>query len=149
MPWDLVTEKVSDEQLDKIEDLREQFTTLCAKVDWADLFGNEMIYAGRLSPTITNGSPYEGLLIGRAGSAKKAAANVENLKAILDEVAKLIEAESGDQGREPRRSRDRRCEVHDLRAQHPAADHLPGLPEMTWSSCRSLIAPSCRRPSAC
>jgi hypothetical protein len=94
--WDMITEKVSDEQLDKIEELREQFSTLAAKVEWADLFGNEMIYAGRLSPAIANGSPYEGLLIGRLPSAKKAAANTESLKAILAEVAKLVEAESGD-----------------------------------------------------
>ena len=93
--WDLITDKVSDEQLDKIEKTREQFTTLFAKVDWADLFGKEMIYAGRLSGDLTSGTPYEGLLIGRMDSSKKAAANCESLKAILQEVVTLIETESG------------------------------------------------------
>jgi hypothetical protein len=94
--WDLITDKVSDEQLDKIEGLREQFGTLCAKVDWGELFGGEMIYAGRMSPVVANGSPYEGLLIGRLGSGKKAAANCEHLKAILQEIANLVEAEGGE-----------------------------------------------------
>ena len=94
--WDLITDKVSDEQLDKIEDIRDRFTTLCAKVDWGELFGKEMIYAGRMSGMVVNGSPYEGLLIGRLESSKKAAANCESLKAILQEIAKLIETESGE-----------------------------------------------------
>jgi hypothetical protein len=94
--WDLITEKVSDEQLDKIEDMRERLGTLFKKVDWGELFGKEMIYAGRMSGLIENNSPYEGLLIGRLESGKKAAANCENLKAILQEIVKLVEAESGE-----------------------------------------------------
>lgn len=94
--WDLVTEKVPDEELDKIEELREQFGGLCGDVAWGELFSNEMIYAGRLNGLPQNGSPYEGVLIGRMKSKKDAAGNYKALKAILEEIVKLVEAKSGE-----------------------------------------------------
>jgi hypothetical protein len=94
--WELITDQVPDEELDKIENMKEQFSTLCGEVEWGALFGKEMIYAGRFSSGPLTGSPYEGLLIGRLESKKQAAANCTALKAILKEVVELVEAQAGE-----------------------------------------------------
>ncbi len=94
--WELISDRIPDEELDKVEDIKEQFSTLCAKVAWGDLFHAEMIYTARMTPLTGPGSPYEGLLIGRMKGKKQAMENRESLTAILREIAKLVEAEHGE-----------------------------------------------------
>lgn len=94
--WDLLTEDVADEDLDKIDELHERFSALAEKVDWADLFGKEMIYTARMSESLESGSPYEGLLMGKMGSKKDAVKNVAAIKDILKELVTLIEEEAGE-----------------------------------------------------
>jgi hypothetical protein len=95
--WELISDRIPDEELDKVEDIKEQFSTVCGKVAWGELFSTEMIYTARLVPLTGPGSPYEGLVIGRMKSQKLAAENCESLKAILQEIAKLVEAEQGEE----------------------------------------------------
>jgi len=94
--WELISDKIPDEEIDKVEDIKEQFSKVCGKVEWGELFNTEMIYTARLVPLTGPGSPYEGLVIGRMKSKKQAAENREALTAILREVAKLVEAEHGE-----------------------------------------------------
>jgi hypothetical protein len=93
--WDLIADRVPDEELDAVEEVRERFSALCEKVEWGELFNREMIYAGRFTPSsIQYGSPYEGLLIGRMDK-KRAADNYKALQEVMKEVVKLGQAEEG------------------------------------------------------
>lgn len=94
--WELISDRIPDEELDKVEDIKEQFSTLCGKVAWGELFHAEMIYTARMTPLTGPGSPYEGLLIGRMKGKKQATENRKSLTAILQEIAKLVEAEHGE-----------------------------------------------------
>lgn len=91
--WDLVMENVDDEQLEMVEDLHERFGTLCRAVDWSELFGTEMIWAGRFYRPFPQAFQFEGVLAGRMTN-EKAAANYKALKALLEEIVKVIEAQA-------------------------------------------------------
>jgi len=92
--WDLIIDVMPDDEAEKFEAIVDRFKTHVTEIQWGAMFGQEMIHVGRLSPTITAGSPYEGVLIGRMDT-KGAAANYAHLKAILQEVAKLAEEAGG------------------------------------------------------
>ena len=89
--WDLITDNLPEDKIEEVEETRERFSELLEKVEWGQLFHREMIYAGRFSSAITGGSPYEGLLIGRMKDKKQAAANCQQIRAILEEIRKLVE----------------------------------------------------------
>lgn len=93
--WEMFTDSVDDEKLEMIENLQERFSALCAKVDWCELFSKEFIYAGRLIMPVANGTPYEGIVMGRMDGAK-AGANYAALKALIAEFVKLVEADYGE-----------------------------------------------------
>ncbi len=93
--WEMLTDSVSEEKLDAIEELKERFSKLCEKVQWSELFSKEMIYAGRFIVPIAHGSPYEGLVMGRM-DGEKAAANYAALKGLLAEFVKLVETDYGE-----------------------------------------------------
>ncbi len=90
---DLVTDQIPDEDLEEIESVLDQFSDLVKAVKWGELFEKEFLYCGRFEPTqIGKGSPYEGIVMGRSDD-KSAASNYKALKAILEQVVKLIEEE--------------------------------------------------------
>ena len=94
--WDLVTESASDEEVDQIEDAKEQLSELLKGVAWGELFSKEMIYTGRFrSPAGGPGLTFEGLLIGRLDE-KQAASNYAGLKALLEEIVKLVRTHTGE-----------------------------------------------------
>lgn len=93
--WDLVMENVDDEQLEMVEDLHERFGTLCHAVDWSELFGTEMIWAGRFYRPFPQAFQFEGVLAGRM-TKEKAAANYKALKALLEEIVKVVETQGGE-----------------------------------------------------
>lgn len=92
--WDLIIDMMPDEDAEKFEAIVDRFKTHITSVQWCDMFGKEMVHVGRLSTTITAGSPYEGVLIGRM-DPKSAEANYGHLKAILDEITKLAKEAGG------------------------------------------------------
>jgi len=92
--WDLVIDIMPEEDAEKFEAIVDRFKTHVTAIEWSAMFGQEMVHVGRLSPTITAGSPYEGVLIGRM-STKGAETNYGHLKAILEEVAKLAKEAAG------------------------------------------------------
>lgn len=92
--WDLIIDVMPEEGADQIEAVIDRFKTHFTAIEWSEMFGKEMVHIGRLSPTITTGSPYEGVLIGRM-DPKAAEANYGHLKAILDEITKLAQENSG------------------------------------------------------
>lgn len=98
--WDLLTENVSDEDLDTIEAARERFGELLSKVTWDKLFKKEMLYTARMSNCLTPPSPYEGLLIGRM-SGKLAETNHENLRALMQELVNTVAAQTNGGGHAP------------------------------------------------
>jgi hypothetical protein len=83
-----------DDQVEKVEEVINRFKTHFKEIPWSDMLGKEMIHAGRLSSTITAGSPYEGILIGRM-DAKSAETTYTHLKGILDEIVKLSQEAAG------------------------------------------------------
>lgn len=93
--WEMITDPLSEEKLDAIEELKERFSKLGEKVQWCELFGKEMVYAGRFIVPIAHGSPYEGLVMGRM-DGDQAAANYAALKALLAEFVKLVESDYGE-----------------------------------------------------
>ncbi|MFH1418830.1 MAG: hypothetical protein ABII12_11175 [Planctomycetota bacterium] len=93
--WGLITANVPDDDLDEVEEIHDKFSELLSNVEWGALFEKEMIYAGRFSTSFEMGSPYEGILIGRL-TKKQAAKNYKSLTAILEELAKLINAKAGE-----------------------------------------------------
>ncbi len=69
--WDMVTDRVPDEELDQIEEIRSQFGDLLKAVDWKEVFGTEMVYAARFDPRrMGRGSPYEGVFLCRLEEKK-------------------------------------------------------------------------------
>ncbi len=94
--WDLMTENVSDEDLDTIEETRERFGGLISNVDWGKLFEKEMIYTARMSSRLEQPSPYEGLLIGRM-TGKLAEKNHGNFKELMQALADTITEQAGEQ----------------------------------------------------
>ena len=90
--WDMIADSMSDEQLETMEGIHEQFHGLCEEVEWGGLFETEFAHVGRFVPlrpgVIT---PYEGVLLGRLDE-ERAEANYLAMKAILEEVIKLAEA---------------------------------------------------------
>lgn len=92
--WDLITERVPENEIAKIEELRERFETLCHKVDWSELANREFLYSARLSDLPM---PYEGLFAGRLANKEAAVKNHEAITAIFNELAKYVEAEAGEQ----------------------------------------------------
>lgn len=89
--WDLITNAMNEEQLETVEDVRDRFGELCQRVDWCDLFGGEMVHAGRFSMTAPMGSPYQGFIMGRMDK-QRAAANYEALLALMKELIAFAEA---------------------------------------------------------
>jgi len=92
--WDLIIDMMPEEDAEKFEAIVDRFKSHVTSIQWSEMFGKEMVHIGRLSPTITAGSPYEGVLIGRMDS-KSAEANYGHLKAILDEITKLAKEAGG------------------------------------------------------
>lgn len=93
---DLVTDLIPDEDLEEIESIVDQFSGLVKAVNWGDWFEKELVYCGRFDPAqIGMGSPYEGIVMGRSDK-KSAASNYKALKAILNQVVKLVESEDED-----------------------------------------------------
>jgi len=93
--WSMITDAVPDENLDEFEDAEERFGELLTAVDWGELLEKEMIYTGRYRSFSAGGMTYEGLLAGRM-SKEKAAANYAALKAILQEIEKLVATQAGE-----------------------------------------------------
>ncbi len=93
--WEMITDRVPDEKLEDVEAAREKMQTLFEKIEWGELFGQEMIYAGRFSDSLQFGSPYEGVFLCRT-SKKAAAANYNDLKALLAGLADVVEAQAGE-----------------------------------------------------
>ncbi|HUN80507.1 MAG TPA: hypothetical protein VMV81_03260 [Phycisphaerae bacterium] len=91
--WEMVSDAMSDEQAEQVDTLSKQFGDLWSAIDWNAFFGTETVHAGRYVMPFT-GSPYEGVLMGRCDPAK-AEANYLAIKAILTELAKLIESKGG------------------------------------------------------
>lgn len=90
--WDMIADSMSDEQLEAMEGIHEQFHGLCGKVEWGKLFETEFVHVGRfvqLRPGVI--TPYEGVLLGRLDK-KQAEANYLALKSILEEIVKLADA---------------------------------------------------------
>jgi len=98
--WDLVSDMMPDDQVEKVEEVINRFKTHFKEIPWSDMLGKEMIHAGRLSSTITAGSPYEGILIGRM-DAKSAETTYTHLKGILDEIVKLSHEAAGKDDESP------------------------------------------------
>ena len=92
--WDLITDSVSDEQIEAVEEIQERFGELCGKIAWSDLCAKEMVNAGRIK-TGPGYMFYEGVVLGRSDK-KKALANFEAIKALAQELVKLIETEAGE-----------------------------------------------------
>lgn len=92
--WDLIVDIMPEDNAEQIEAVIDRFKTHVTSIQWSDMFGKEMVHVGRLSQTITAGSPYEGVLIGRM-DPKAAEANYGHLKAILEEVCKLVGEHAG------------------------------------------------------
>lgn len=90
--WDMIADSMSDEQLETMEGIHEQFHTLCSKVEWSNLFDEEFVHVGRfVPPRPPIMTPYEGVMLGRLDE-KRAKANYLALKAILEEIVKLADA---------------------------------------------------------
>jgi hypothetical protein len=90
----MISDALSDEQTEKIDDLCERFGNLCGAINWDDLLGKEFVHAGRYVTPFT-GSPYEGIILGR-GDGSKLDANYKALRSILEECVKLIESNGGE-----------------------------------------------------
>jgi len=95
--WDLIGDTMPANQLDVMEELREQFSDLAAQVDWGQLLEKEMIYAGRFAQLGEPGIIYEGILIGRLDK-KSAKTNYKALKGLLEEICKFAVAKTGEEG---------------------------------------------------
>lgn len=94
--WDLVTDAMSDETLEQVEEIQDQFSTLCGQVDWGSLFSQEMLHVGRMTmPQGPISSMYEGVMLGRM-DAKSAAANYKSLKGILTQIVALVDSRAGE-----------------------------------------------------
>lgn len=91
--WDVVSDNLDEDDLDKIEMLRKQFGDVCEAVDWADIVSREMVFAQRYV-TPVGGSPYEGVLLGQM-DAESAESNYEAVKALLEQLVKFIESRGG------------------------------------------------------
>lgn len=90
---ELVSDMMSDEQAEQVDALTERFSDLCKSVDWSELVAKEVVFAQRYVTPVA-GSPYEGIVLCRLDK-EKAATNYKAIKAIMEEVAKLIEARGG------------------------------------------------------
>ena len=94
--WDLLSEEVSEDALAEIEDVKRRFSDLCENIGWSELFEKEFLYTGRFA----SAGPavpffYEGAVLGRCRNAEVAAKNYNSIKALLQELAKLLEAKTG------------------------------------------------------
>ncbi|MBX3394718.1 MAG: hypothetical protein KF841_05080 [Phycisphaerae bacterium] len=92
--WDMFVDAViDDEQMDKIDDTVERFSTLFKNVKWSDIFEKEFVYCGRFNP----GTPafHEGMFIGRADK-DGASANYSALRKLLAEFVKFVNEEAGE-----------------------------------------------------
>ncbi len=90
--WDMIADSMSDEQLETMEGVHEQFHGLCTKVQWCELFEKEFVHVGRfVTPKPPIMTPYEGVMLGRLDT-KRAKENYLAMKAILEEVVKLADA---------------------------------------------------------
>lgn len=98
--WDMISDMMPDDQVEKVEDVLNRFKTHFKEIPWGEMFGKEMIHAGRLSSTVTAGSPYEGILIGRM-DPKSAEKSYTHLKGILDEIVKLSQEAAGKEDKSP------------------------------------------------
>lgn len=94
--WEMITERIPDDKIDQVEDAREKMQALVEKIEWGELFGQEMIYAGRFSDSLQFGSPYEGVILCRTGK-KTAVADYKDLKELLSGLADVIEAQAGEE----------------------------------------------------
>ncbi len=111
--WDLIADTMPPDQLDVMEELREQFCELAGQVDWGELLEKEMIYAGRFSQFGEQAFVYEGLLIGRLDK-KGAKANYTALRGLLEELCKSVAAKTGEEGLTVTESKDRGATVATL-----------------------------------
>ncbi len=89
--WDMVIDHLNDEQVEQIEVVQEQFSKLCAQVEWSKLFEKEFLHIGRFVMPMGPTGPYEGVMLGRL-DAKGAAENYQALKAILEQIVKFADA---------------------------------------------------------
>ncbi|MEK6643469.1 MAG: hypothetical protein AABZ08_06125 [Planctomycetota bacterium] len=91
--WEMISDAMDDDQVEKVDEIREEFSGLCQAVKWGEIFGKESVHAGRyVMPAV--GSPYEGILLGRVDKDKSAVA-YGAMKAILEELVRLIESNGG------------------------------------------------------
>lgn len=91
--WEMISDAMDDEQLEKVDEIREKFSGLCKAVNWGELFAKESVHAGRyVLPAV--GSPYEGVLLGRLDK-EKSVQSYAAVKAIMEELVRLIEANGG------------------------------------------------------
>lgn len=94
--WDMMADTMSDEHLEQMEAIQQQFSTLCKEVQWGDLFDKEMIHVGRMiMPQGQMASLYEGAMLGRM-TEKAAAANYQSLKSLMGEIVKFADAKGGE-----------------------------------------------------
>ncbi len=119
--WDLVGDTVPVDQIDAMEDIREQFSELAGKVDWCALFDKEMIHAGRFAQFGGEAFAYEGILIGRLDK-KRAKKNYKALKGLLEEFCKFVAAKAGEDVLTVTQSKDRGAKVATM-----GAGDMPGV----------------------
>ncbi|MBI5762798.1 MAG: hypothetical protein HZA51_04650 [Planctomycetes bacterium] len=91
--WEMISDAMDDEQVEKVDEIREKFSGLCKDVNWGELFAKESVHAGRYVLPAA-GSPYEGILLGRLDKEKSVKA-YGAVKAIMEELVRLIEANGG------------------------------------------------------
>ena len=87
--WEMISDAMSDEQAEQVDQLSKRFGDLWKAVDWDALLKNEMVHAGRYVMPVS-GSPYEGVLMGRS-TVEKTQANYTAIKALLAELVKVVE----------------------------------------------------------
>ncbi len=91
--WEMISDAMDDEQLEKVDEIREKFSGLCKAVNWGELFSKESVHAGRYVVPAA-GSPYEGILLGRLDK-EKSVQSYAAVKSIMEELVRLIEANGG------------------------------------------------------